>query len=375
MEIKILLAYLPIIGIAIYLIRSLFFYFGSAIERANTKIMIENNNELPFVSILVPARNEQKNIKRCLDSLAESNYPKDKFEVFAINDRSSDKTSEIIQKLIQKYSFLKLINISEENRYQHIKGKAGALQKGIEEAKGEIVLMTDADCKVHPNWIRSIVSNYEADTSMIASFTLIKGKNIFTIFQGAEWVFLETMACGGIGLQQPLGCFGNNLSVRKSDFDEIGGYHKIKFSVTEDLALEQAMFRSNKKVKYICTPDATVKTLPIKTFYEYLRQRQRWVIGGQALGWRAAIFVGSSIAIWTAVLASLLVDSTSLLLLSILARIVGDTIVLFPTLNKLSERKLKVWVIPSILFFMIFELVVPFLALNKEVRWKGQVFR
>ena len=94
-------------------------------------------NKLPFVSIIIPCRNEQKYIYKCLDSIVQNNYPKDKLEVLVLDGMSQDKTRKIIKGFASKYSFVKLLN-----NYQKI--VPTALNKGIKSAKGKIIIRIDA---------------------------------------------------------------------------------------------------------------------------------------------------------------------------------------------------------------------------------------
>jgi cellulose synthase/poly-beta-1,6-N-acetylglucosamine synthase-like glycosyltransferase len=186
---------------------------------------------------------------------------------------------------------------------------------------------------------------------------------------------MHGLARAGLGLKQPLGCFGNNLSVRKNVFDKIGGYDKINFSVTEDLALFQAVYNSGSKIRYVCSYSSTVDTLPCKNIKEYFMQHHRWVIGGLGLGWRAFIFVLSSAAFWTGIVAGIIFHNYPLALACFLIRIAGDSSLLLPAINAMRRYGLFIWIIPSIIFFIVMELIAPFLLLNKKIVWKGQEFK
>ncbi len=366
---------LLILPIIIYTLRVVVFSIGAA--RARKVSFPEPKGDCqPFVSIVIPSRNEESNIARCISSFATSSYPKYKFEIIAVNDRSEDKTADILADLSGKVDNLRVVTITEESVEKNLQGKPGALQAGIDAAKGELILMTDADCTVSDDWIATHVNGFaDPDIGMIASFTLVEDKAFFHRIQAIEWIFMETMASGGIGLHQPLGCFGNNVAVRKKDFDDIGGYRKIDFSVTEDLALMSAVFNTGRKVRFFCNPASTVTTLPCLSLKEYILQHQRWAIGGQALGWRATIFVLASIAIWAGIATAIVTSNWVFLSIILGVRLLGDFIVLAPSLRVLKKGRLIKWILPSVTFFMLIELIVPFLLINRNVKWKGQVFR
>jgi len=354
-------------------IRSIIFIYGASKERNNASNSILTDK--PFVSIIVPARDEEKNIRNCILSIEKSKYPIDKFEIIAVNDRSSDKTLVIIEELAAKLKNLKFVNIETDSQKDNLRGKPGAIQAGINIAKGEIILMTDADCLVNELWIETMVTEYaDKSVGLVASFTNILGEKIFDKIQAVEWAYLHTLASAGVGLKQPLGCYGNNLSVRKSDYEAVGGYKNISFSVTEDLALLQAIHNSGRKVRYLIHKDSDVDTYPCYTIKEYIKQRHRWAVGGLELGWRAAIFIISSALLILGLITSLAIQNFYYFGFLIISRILWDYWIIGSSFNLLEKKELKKWIPLSVLFFIFYEFFVPFLVLKKRIVWKGQIF-
>ena len=183
------------------------------------------------------------------------------------------------------------------------------------------------------------------------------------------------MASGGLGLNQPLGCFGNNTAIKKEVYIDIGGYENIPFSVTEDLALLQTLTKKGFKANYICNPNATVKTEPCHTVQEYIKQHHRWTVGGKGLGWRASVFVATSVSIWLGLLLAIIYGYYIWILPLLFTRIFGDLLVIIPVLNRLKLDHLKLSIVPSILMVFVLELLTPLYLLKKNVDWKGQIFR
>lgn len=365
-----------IFAIIFYSLRGILFYIGAYLERKSSDI-IDENLAIPFLSVVVPARNEENNIAKCLNSLLKSKYPVEKFEIVVVNDRSEDNTQKIVEEYIAKYNIIKLINVIEKREHKNLQGKAGALDIGIRNSKGEFVLITDADCKVNKNWIKNIALTFvQNKCDFIASYTLIrKSRSLFEHLQEIEWLFMHTMASGGLGLNQPLGCFGNNTAIKKEVYENIGGYENIKFSVTEDLALLQTLTKNGYKANYICNPKATVKTEPCHTIEEYIKQHHRWTVGGKGLGWRASVFVATSVSIWFGILLSVIFGEYLWIIPLLLTRILGDLLVIIPVLNRLELHHLKASIVPSILMVFVLELLTPLYLLKKNVVWKGQIFR
>jgi len=361
-------------SILIFIARSVVMIIGSAKERKKNITDLEN---LVFqkISVIVPARNEQDKIENCIIQLMSSDYPKEFFEVVAVNDRSNHNTLEILNNLADKFSNLKVVNIKSDLDKQNLKGKPGAIHQGILNSSGEIIMMTDADCIVNRSWISSIAKRFSnSEIGLVPSYTLIKDNSSFDKLQATEWMYMHTMACAGVGLNNPLGCYGNNVSIRRSVYQQLGGYPNIKFSVTEDLALLKAVFKAGYKVNYVCSQESTVTTLPCETLKEYISQHKRWAVGGMDLGYDAIYFVFTSFMIWVGLIASIIIMNPYLFFAVLATRFIGDFLVLKPVMNILKQNKLISWIIPSILFFMFMEIIIPPLLIDSRIVWKGQVF-
>ncbi len=340
------------------------------------KKILDSDNESDFVSVIVPARNEESVIEECVESLNNSNYPKDKFEIVAVNDRSTDRTQEILEKLQISTPNLKIVKISENNLQSNLIGKQGALDSGIRQANGDIILLTDADCKVPPDWIKTISKPYKSpNIGLVASYTMVKGTSLFDNIQSLEWILLCAMGSAGIGFNIPLGCYGNNMSVRKSFYNEVGGYEKIKFSVTEDLALLLNIHKAGHKVHYLCDSGSCIKTRPIGSFKDYISQHKRWSFGGLDLGWIAPVFVITTLSIWIGLVCSLIIGNVPLAIGFIFLRLLGDAIIMFQPLVKLRQYKLIKYMPIALLFFMLYEPIIPFTLINSKIIWKGQTFK
>ncbi len=204
------------------------------------------------VSIIIAARNEEANIHDCLESAVNQTYPISLYEIIIINDGSTDGTERICNDFVRRYPNIKLIQVKDD---KIIRGKANALAQGIENAAGEIILITDADCTVPRTWVEQTANRFSSEVGLIGGFTLQKAAKPFEGMQSLDWTFILGMAAATAGLGNPLGSIGNNLSFRKSAYNEVGGYRKLKFSVTEDYTVVQAIVGSNRW-KYIYPIDS-----------------------------------------------------------------------------------------------------------------------
>ncbi|MFM8770922.1 MAG: glycosyltransferase [Candidatus Kapaibacterium sp.] len=358
----------------VYLARLVFFMMGQ--RRGNQMRPSNPAVALPRVSVVVPARNEEQNIAACAASLLASDYPHDKLEILIVDDRSSDTTGALIDSIAQQNPCVDALHRSEQDAVDNLRGKPGALQYGIERATGEIILLTDADCRVQPHWIRTMTEPFRDErVGMVCSFTTVRRGNLFALLQDIEWLYTSSMAQSANANRQPLGCFGNNMAVRTSAFHAIGGYRAISFSVTEDLALLQAMGRRGLRVGFICDPTSRVETQPCLTLTEYLRQKQRWVQGGLGLGWRGHTFALTSVFYWFGLVCSVVLGHWPWITLFLCLRMLGDGWLIANSAIRLRRYYLLGAIAPTIVLLLLLELLLPFLALQKRVVWKGQTFR
>lgn len=363
-----------VIAAALFIARIILLSAGARRERRRQ--VLPPYNFRPFVSVVIPARNEEMRIEQCLRSIADSDYPPDRFEIIAVNDRSADHTGEILRKCNASIPNLRIITIATPRPERNLRGKPGAIDAGITASKGEIILMTDADCIVPPGWIAAIAAQFEkSEIGLTASFTEIRPNTTFESMQAVEWTLTHTMALAGVGLRQPLGCFGNNLAVRRSVYEALGGFAGIRFSVTEDLALLQAVFAAGHEIRYVCHETAAVETAPCTAFGEYIRQHHRWARGGLGLGWRAAVFVMLSATLAVSLAVAVYAGHYALLPVIVAIRAIGDTTIIYPSLRSLKRTDLYFSSVYTVLFLMALEMLVPILALMPSVRWKGQIFR
>lgn len=358
-------------ALALYSVRLVFFLVGGL--RGHYKG--QHPDVLPFVSVIVPARNEEQTILRCVTALMQSSYPKDRFEVVVVNDRSSDTTHDVLIKLTAEFSNLRIVDKTQEFSQNNLKGKPGALHAGVLVARGELLLLTDADCSVHKEWITSMIQPFASPSvAMVCGFTSIRLQNLFDVLQDVEWLYTQTMARGGLKNGFTLGCFGNNMALRKSAYEAIGGYGAISFSITEDLAMLQHLSKQGYGIEYLCTPLATVETISCKSVGEYLRQKHRWVRGGIALGYKAVLFVVSSVVFWAGLVTSALIGSWEWVILFLLVRMIGDGLLLADSALRLKRAFIIPAIPPAIIALLLLELVLPILSLKKTIVWKNQKF-
>lgn len=357
-----------LIGLSFYFIQLILFTIG--VSKRYPKIKQE---ELPTITVLVAARNEEKNILDCLESLDKLIYPKEKLEIIIINDHSTDRTGEIISSFI--YDKPKFKMIIPESQIGYLRGKANALANAINLANGEVILTTDADCTVSTTWALTHGSYYFNDVVFVGGFTTQENKDSFSGMQAIDFIYLLIVAAGAQNLGRPLSCIGNNMSYRKSVYDEIGGYKNLPFSITEDSKLQLAINKLNKyKMIYPLDPGGLVVSKPCPDLKTLYWQKKRWGVGGSKND-----FIGFVVMAWgfissgAMLLTPLFFSPTALYLC--LFKIFADYFFVYPVFKRLNLNLKVFHFVAFEIYFIIYVVLLPFVVLrNPKVKWKGREY-
>lgn len=353
----------------IYLLLHIVFIIGFL--RSNS--LKKNNNSVnKKVTVIVAARNEENIISSCIASLKNLNYDKNLLEVILVNDKSTDSTKSIMIKETEDCSFIKVID-SDDIETKNLKGKANAIDSAIKIAKGDIILMTDADCTVPPDWVKETAGYYADKVNMVCGFTKINYANsFFARLQALDWIYLQSLASCSSGIGSILSCIGNNLSFTKKVYNEIGGYEKINFSVTEDLAIMRRINSDEKyKVIYPLNPSCAVTTEECKTLKELYNQKKRWFKGGLGINFLGWILGFELYALNLILLFGFLFLNINLYLILILIKFISELIIILPVYYRLNFRNLIIFFPLFQIYFSVYGLLLPFtFLLNTKINWK-----
>ena len=229
------------------------------------------------VSIIIPARNEAENIGNLLQDIHQQDYPKELMEVIVIDDHSEDTTGEIATGYdVQLYKLQDLLPQSEVTGVY----KKRAIEQAVKKASGKLIITTDADCRVGPQWVKSLVSCFERSGSkLVAAPVLLEQDNtLFENFQVLD--FCGMQAITGASLQSKLYNMANgaNLAYEKDAFIQVGGYKGIDTKASGDdmLLVFKIAQHYDGAVKFLKSKEAIVKTAVTHSFSDFLQQRFRW---------------------------------------------------------------------------------------------------
>jgi len=238
-----------------------------------------------FVSVVVAARNEEKNIGHLLTELVNQTYPADRFEIIIANDGSDDGTADVIESFARKYPNVKQV-LALPDAANELTAKKNALNQGIGSSRGDLIVTTDADCHVQPTWIETMVSYFTDDVGMVVGFSQLgKREYNYSIFEGLQALdFLSLLAAaqGSLNLNWPLAASGQNLVYRRKAFEQVGGFTTIKQRISGDdvLLLQLIKNKTNWKIRFAPSIRSFNWTTPERTLKSFLNQRKRWASNG-----------------------------------------------------------------------------------------------
>ena len=262
----------------VLLIPSLTMLFNSIMSIKKMKPVVPYEEEdLPFVSIFIPAHNEENTIEATITSVCESEYYKNdkpNYEVIVINDGSTDSTGEILAEIKKDLPQLKIVT---RHPPRSGKGKGFVLNDALTLSQGEIIGVFDADTQIKTDYLMTIIQYLNGDIDGVQSRVKMfnRDENFLARMQHLEFAsFGNTLiAKDNLGSTGFLG--GNGQFVKKDAIIDCGRWDG--FAVTEDLNLAIKIILQGGKIRYC--GECAVYQEAVTTWRAFFRQRVRWAIG------------------------------------------------------------------------------------------------
>jgi cellulose synthase/poly-beta-1,6-N-acetylglucosamine synthase-like glycosyltransferase len=246
------------------------FWLGLGLNRNRRR---SYSSDQPFVSVIIPARNEEANIGQCLADLSEQSYPADRYEIVVVDDDSQDRTAEIVQ------TFARVRYFVLDRLPEGWSPKKAALTFAIQHSQGAIILTTDADSRLPQHWIESMVSHFDAGVAAVASWVLLAdSKRLLTRLERLDMLALQTVGAAAMGHGAPFLANGANWGYRRTDFEAVKGFdgHETMASGDDDLLLQKIHRHGSRRCVFADQKQSCVITAPCSSWREFFMQRLRW---------------------------------------------------------------------------------------------------
>ncbi len=361
---------------ALVVLVQLIFYWAVfarlAFYKPSNKLSTEN---MPPVSVVIAARNEYYNLNDNLPAVLEQDYPN--FEVVVVNHASDDDTDLLLKELEQKYPHLKVVTIQQDLNF--FKGKKFPLSIGIREAKNDVLLLTDADCKpATANWIKSLASHYDSIKTQVVlaygPYEKKRGLLNFIIRYDTFMVGMQYLSFALMG--KPYMGVGRNLSYRKSLFMQHKGFvsHYGISSGDDDLFIREVANKRNTEVEL--NPESFVYSKPKASFGDWLKQKKRHLSTSKAykpvIKFLLGLFGLTQFLFWVLFVILLAAGIKWEIVLGLFVTRFVTQIIVHKKVTKLfGERTLYIF---SLMWEGVYSLIMPFLTLagvfTKQSKWK-----
>ena len=239
----------------------------------------KQGKELPTVSILIPAHNEEVVIRQTLKAMVQLSYPKHLLEIIVINDNSSDGTGDIVRSFSEQYDHIHMIETKPPFAG---KGKSTALNEGLKASTGEVICVYDADNMPEQKAVYHLVLGLLNDPkagAVVGKFRVINAaKNLLTKFINIETICFQWMAQGGRWKWFSIATIpGTNFAIRRHILEELGGWDV--HALAEDTELTIRVYNLGYVIRFF--PAAITWEQEPETWKVWWRQRTRWARGNQ----------------------------------------------------------------------------------------------
>ena len=336
-------------------------------------------------SVVIAARNEEKNIENCLKHVFDQTLDHKRFEVILAADRCRDATAAIASRIAQQYpGRLTVIEITETP--PGFSPKMYALSRAIAAVKNEIIALTDADCTVPRTWLESIDRNFTPSTALVQGITTYSAdSSINAVLWGLQSLdFLShcVVSAAAIGAGTPINANANNLAFRKSAFDAVGGYASMHHVVSgdDDLLVQRIVRLPGWSVRYMIDSSGAVTTLPTKTASGVFEQRKRWGsktvhYGPIPLVMLAGVFIFYACIILTLAAGCFRPAFLRICAAMMAVKFAGEILLLMPGTRMFGQKRLRRFLLPASLVHLPVVLAAVVLGVFGRFTWKGTLFR
>ncbi len=262
------------------------------------------------ITVLIPARNEAAQIEDCVRSVLAQDYPADLFEVIVIDDHSEDDTAAKVTSIADaRLSLLSLAEHLPPGEHQAYKKKA--IELGIQKAKGELIVCTDADCLVPPSWLSLLAQYYETESVkfIAAPVNFYQESSAFEYFQSLDFTGMMGITAAGIRGSYLHMCNGANLAYARDAFYAVDGFRGIDQRASGDdmMLLQKIAARFPGQIGFLKSHAATVRTCAQPNWTAFYRQRLRWASKSRDYPeWRATVMLGMVFLFCVQILLSIL---------------------------------------------------------------------
>jgi poly-beta-1,6-N-acetyl-D-glucosamine synthase len=322
-----------------------------------------------FISVIIPFRNESRNLPGLLASLSGQDYKN--FEIILIDDHSDDNSLATLENFAN-LRFRVLVNPGN--------GKKASITAGVREARGKIIVTSDADCSMSSRWLSTLVPYFHDETVMMVfgGVRLKEPRSFLQQLQSIEWTSFIGTGAAAAAFGTPIMCSGANLAYRKEVFSAVNGYEDNLnvASGDDEFLMRKVNARFPGSVRFANRAEGNVSTEAQETLSALFQQRLRWASkwrhNTSAFAVALAVFIAAAQAALVIALIHLFLTLNYFALFFLATRFVLEALLLLRVSRFLQHR----W---SWLAFTVLQFAYPLYVLTIGLtsnfirhRWKGR---
>lgn len=362
--------------------------FRTGLKRLKNNLHDNVQKELPEITVIIPSRNEEKYISSTINSVLNQNYPQKLFKIIAVNDRSTDSTGEIIDKIAKINDNLTAIHIKEVSN--NISPKKNAILTAVRMCGSGIVVTTDGDCIHNRNWLRSMVAPVTGTNSdnvgIVAGLTVFSKEYrspleaFWQNIQNLDYISHSLIAAGSIGNGRAFTANGSNLLIRKELYEKERNNLKTELASGDDFFIIQSARESNYELRFVINDESIVKSIPVDTISELVEQRSRWASKASYSSDYVLYFAITTFIFYSGILISLFLAAAGFIplwifLMLFLMKFIPETLFLSYGFGRLGLSFDLKYYLPLQIIHIPFNLFVAVKGKYFGFRWKGVKYR
>ena len=332
------------------------------------------------ISVIIPARNEERNIRDLIAGLLRQEYPEHLLEIILVDDHSTDRTFFVAQEFSSP-----VLNVLRSYNPGDRLHKKRALETGIAAASGELIVTTDADCAHPPQWVKGIAAFYETYRPRLVLAPVCYREPVSALqhFQQLEFSALMMTTAASVFYRRPVMANGANMAYARNTFAEVNGYENDRLASGDDVSLLSRirMRYGSGSVRFIRSAGVLVETEAAQTWKELIGQRTRWASKNLASRDLFSFLLAGCLAAYifllpVSVIVSVFNPELFYVPLALFILKTGADSLLFITYANFSGRKAALWyIVWSELLYIPYLPVILYRSLAGVYEWKGRTIR
>lgn len=341
-----------------------------------------NLQPITTFSIIIPARNEEKNIENCIRSIIENNYPKHLFEIIVADDFSTDATPEILQRLQKEFSNIEVVSMKNLIAETINSYKKKAIELSIDRSKYDWIITTDADCIVPKNWLQYFDAYIQQNERVfIAAPVMFTCDNSFlNIFQCLDFISLQGITAASVYAGAHSMCNGANLAYKKSVFYEVDGFKNADHIASGDdmLLMHKIKMHYPEKTGYLFSNEMVVQTAPMPDWKSFFNQRIRWASKATSykdkkVFWVLMLVYFTNLSLLLLFIASFFQPQFFIVwIILLLVKALLEIPFMYRAAKFFSLQKLMIWFVIMQPLHIIYTIISGWLGKFGKYKWKGR---